>query len=117
MVVFKYDYLKEQDIGALLGIKNIGINTRDVTISETKGTLLTNDVLIKHLSIKSNQLYPAHPSPSTQIVLVTSGKASFSSSTGEFELESGDIVHLHTGEVYSIKNLGDNELKSVCFCI
>ena len=57
MVVFKYDYLKEQDIGALLGIKNIGINTRDVTISETKGTLLTNDVLIKHLSIKSNQLF------------------------------------------------------------
>jgi len=117
MVVFKYNCIKEKNLGALLGAKNIGISTRDITISKTKGILLTDDLLVKHLLIKPNQSYPAHPSSSTQITLIISGRASFSNSTGEFELENGDIVYTHAGEVYSMKNLGNSELKTVCFCI
>jgi hypothetical protein len=111
MIVQKFSYLEEQELGALLGIFESGIKSRWLLGEEWGMQTLAGPLRLRHIVIDPGKSFPAQRNEYKQTIFIISGKGVFRSMGKDFGLEEGDLACLDAEELYSILNTGDAPLK------
>ena len=109
MTLFKLNNLGEFDLGAILSTKDMGI-----TLKEPNNN---SDLPIKfrYSEIEENKTYPLHVHDYGETIIVFSGNACLECNKQNYYLESGDLVYIFPGEIHSITNIGEGQLKTISF--
>jgi mannose-6-phosphate isomerase-like protein (cupin superfamily) len=116
MRLFKFRNAEEQDIGALLGIANMGIRTKWLINKEAIDNHNGQNTALKYFVIEPTHEYPVHSSECNETIYVLSGQAVFHNGTEKFEAGPGDALYIKAGEHYSINNPGGVPLVTINFC-
>ena len=116
MYIRRFEDADEQNMDTLLGSLNLGIKNKWLIGKNPSGNVGKLSFALKHITIEPGKLHPMRPCEYNEAAIVLDGKGIIRHKNEEVEIRQGDVVVIRSGEMYSLKNSGETDLKTLC-CI
>jgi mannose-6-phosphate isomerase-like protein (cupin superfamily) len=113
LIIRKFEDTDEQDVDALLGSLKSGIKNKWIIGKGVPNGLGKLSFALKYNIIEPGKLYPMHYCERTEATFVLEGKGVVRNEKEEFEVAPGDVVLIRCGEMHSIRNSGNTNLKTL----
>ncbi len=114
MYIRRFEDTDEQNVDALLGSLNLGIKNKWLIGKESRSDTGKLSFALKHITIEPQKIYPVRQCGYAEAIVVMNGTGIIKNGKDEFEIKPGDVAIISPGEMYSIKNPGETDLRTLC---
>ena len=113
LIIRKFEDTDEQDADALLGSLTSGIKNKWIIGKGLPADSARLSFALKYIVIEPGKFYPMHHCEHSEATFVLEGIGIIRNGKEEFEIKTGDVVLTRCGEMHSIKNSGETDLKTL----